>query len=55
MGLAEDSRKVERIVAGSAAEFARLYTPLLQVREEWRRRRADGVRPNEARSSWARA
>lgn len=32
MGLAEDSRKVERIVAGSGHHFDALYAPLLQVR-----------------------
>lgn len=32
MGLAEDSRKVERIVAGSYYAFADTYLPLLQVR-----------------------
>jgi translocator assembly and maintenance protein 41 len=31
MGLAEDSRKVERIVAGSYQGFSQLYLPLLQV------------------------
>jgi hypothetical protein len=31
MGLAEDSRKVERIVAGSYDAFTQLYLPLLQV------------------------
>jgi hypothetical protein len=34
MGLAEDSRKVERIVAGSYDGFERLYLPLLQVRRQ---------------------
>lgn len=33
MGLAEDSKKVERIVAGSYAQFRELYLPRLQVRE----------------------
>jgi hypothetical protein len=32
MGLAEDSKKVERIVAGSYQHFQQLYMPLLQVR-----------------------
>lgn len=31
MGLAEDSKKVERIVAGSYGRFQDLYLPLLQV------------------------
>lgn len=31
MGLAEDSRKVERIVAGSYTHFREAYLPLLQV------------------------
>jgi hypothetical protein len=31
MGLAEDSRKVERIVAGSYSHFRETYLPLLQV------------------------
>lgn len=31
MGLAEDSRKVERIVTGSYAHFRDTYLPLLQV------------------------
>jgi translocator assembly and maintenance protein 41 len=31
MGLAEDSSKVERIVAGSCDAFKQLYLPLLQV------------------------
>jgi hypothetical protein len=32
MGLAEDSKKVERIVAGSYDGFKQMYLPLLQVR-----------------------
>lgn len=32
MGLAEDSKKVERIVAGSYSHFRDTYMPLLQVR-----------------------
>jgi hypothetical protein len=32
MGLAEDSKKVERIVAGSYEQFRELYLPRLQVR-----------------------
>jgi hypothetical protein len=32
MGLAEDSRKVERIVAGSYSHFMDTYLPVLQVR-----------------------
>lgn len=32
MGLAEDSRKVERIVAGSYSHFMDAYLPVLQVR-----------------------
>jgi hypothetical protein len=32
MGLAEDSKKVERIVAGSYGAFKDTYLPLLQVR-----------------------
>lgn len=31
MGLAEDSKKVERIVAGSYDSFKELYLPMLQV------------------------
>lgn len=31
MGLAEDSKKVERIVAGSYSHFRSLYLPLLKV------------------------
>jgi hypothetical protein len=34
MGLAEDSRKVERIVAGSYSHFKDTYLPLLQVRAD---------------------
>jgi hypothetical protein len=32
MGLAEDSKKVERIVAGSYSHFRDTYLPILQVR-----------------------
>jgi hypothetical protein len=32
MGLAEDSKKVERIVAGSYSHFKDTYLPVLQVR-----------------------
>ncbi|GBF89470.1 phosphatidate, mitochondrial [Raphidocelis subcapitata] len=36
MGLAEDSRKVERIVAGSFPGFAQLYLPLLRDAARWK-------------------
>ena len=36
MGLAEDSRKVERIVAGSWGGLCAMYAPLLRRRELWR-------------------
>lgn len=38
MGLAEDSKKVERIVSGSYDGFKQLYLPVLQVsgtRHDW--------------------
>lgn len=35
MGLAEDSKKVERIVSGSYSGFQQLYLPLLQVINLW--------------------
>lgn len=34
MGLAEDSKKVERIVAGSYSHFKDTYLPILQVQPE---------------------
>jgi len=39
MGLAEDSKKVERIVAGSYSHFKSLYLPLLKVGESRGQRR----------------